>query len=319
MIKQPRPVLVRDLLGEELAHLGLRLVCGEGGLASEVSNPRVQKPGLAFAGYYEYIKPGRVQIVGQSEIAYLATLEPEVRTTRLTEIAALDVPVFVVTKGLSAPPELEEHCRLRARPLLSSSALSSKVIKSIGNFLEERLVPSTRLHGVMLDVFGLGVLLIGKSGVGKSECALDLITRGHRLVADDRVTVKRFPHGDLVTFSEVPLKHHMELRGLGIVDIKDLFGLAAVRDRCTLDLVVELEHWDESVHYDRLGLDETVYTILETPVPFVKMPVAIGRNLSILVEIAVRNHALRLQGHNSAHELARKLEAMMKGTGETTS
>lgn len=318
IVKPPRPVLVRDLLGDELVHLGLQVVAGEGGLGAEIANPRVQKPGLAFAGYYPYIKPGRVQIIGQSELAYLQTLDPALCATRLREIAALDVPVFVVTKGLDIPAELEEACRGRSRTVLRSSALSSKVIKSIGNFLEERLVPSTRLHGVMLDVYGLGVLLIGKSGVGKSECALDLITRGHRLVADDRVTVKRFPHGDLVAFSESGLKHHMELRGLGIVDIKDLFGLAAVRDRVTLDLVVELEHWDESVHYDRLGLDETVYSILDTPVPYVKMPVAIGRNLSILVEIAVRNHALKLQGHHSARELARKLEARMKAGGESS-
>lgn len=317
-MRTPRAVLVRQLLGDELAHLKLAVVCGESGLGGEITNPRVQKPGLAFAGYYPYIKPGRVQIVGQSELAYLATLDPEVRSARLGDIAALEVPVFVATKGLTVPPELEQRCRELGVPILVSPELSSRVIKSIGNFLEQYLVPSTRLHGVMLDVFGVGVLLVGNSGVGKSECALDLVTRGHRLIADDRVTVKRFPHGELVAFCEQPLRHHMELRGLGIVDIKDLFGLAAVRDRVTLDLVVELEHWNESVRYERLGLDETVFHILETPVPYVKMPVAIGRNLSILVEIAVRNHTLKMQGHNSAVELARKLEAMMQRPGETS-
>jgi len=163
-----------------------------------------------------------------------------------------------------------------------------------------------------LDVYGLGVLLIGDSGVGKSECALDLITRGHSLVADDRVTVKQYPHGDLLGFCEEPLRHHMELRGLGIINVQDLFGLAAVRERKSIDLVIELEHWDESKAYDRLGLDETVYKILDSPCPYIKMPVALGRNLSILVEIAARNHVLKLQGHHSAREFARKLERQLE-------
>jgi HPr kinase/phosphorylase len=168
-------------------------------------------------------------------------------------------------------------------------------------------VPRTHIHGVLLDVYGLGVLLIGGSGVGKSECALDLITRGHSLVSDDRVTVKRYPNGDLIGFSEGPLRHHMELRGLGIINVQDLFGLAAVRERKSIDLVVELEHWREGEQYDRLGLDETLYDILDTACPYIRMPVALGRNVSNLVEIAARNHVLKLQGHHSAQEFARKL------------
>ena len=183
---------------------------------------------------------------------------------------------------------------------------------SAGYFLEDHLVPSTRLHGVLLEIYGLGVLLIGRSGVGKSECALDLITRGHSLVADDRVTVKRYPNGELIGFCEEPLRHHMELRGLGIINVKDLFGLAAVRERKSIDLVVELEPWEEGKVYDRLGLDETVHNILDVPCPYIKMPVALGRNLSILVEIAARNHVLKVQGHHSAREFARKLEEQLE-------
>jgi HPr kinase/phosphorylase len=172
-------------------------------------------------------------------------------------------------------------------------------------------VPSTRVHGVLLDVYGLGILLIGESGAGKSECALDLITRGHSLVADDRVWIKRYPNGELVGSCEEPLRHHMELRGIGIINVQDLFGLAAVRERKPIDLVIELEHWDETKAYDRLGLDETVYEILDTPCPYLKLPVALGRNVSNLVEIAVRNHVLKLQGHHSAREFTRRLEAKM--------
>ncbi|MCB1034032.1 MAG: HPr kinase/phosphorylase, partial [Acidobacteria bacterium] len=173
---------------------------------------------------------------------------------------------------------------------------------------EDHLTPATRVHGVMIDIYGIGVLLIGDSGVGKSEVALDLITRGHSLVADDLVTIRRYPSGDLVGFSEGRLRHHMELRGLGIINVQDLFGLAAVRERKTLHLVIELEHWQEGRVYDRLGLDETLYTILDTPCPYIRMPVALGRNISILIEIAARNHVLKMQGHHSAREFARKLE-----------
>lgn len=308
---------VRQLLGEDLSRLEFKILCGEGHLDNKIINPRVQKPGLAFAGFYDYIRPGRVQIVGASETQYLDTLDPKTRQERLDTISELDVPVFIVTKGLEPCPELMAACRQREIPVLSSESLSSVIINEVSLFLEELLVPSTYMHGVLLDIYGIGVLLIGESGVGKSECALDLITRGHSLVADDRVTVKRYPNGELIGFCEGPLRHHMELRGLGIVNVQDLFGLAAVRERKTVDLVVELESWDESRAYDRLGLDETVFPILETSCPYIKMPVALGRNLSILVEVAARNHVLKLQGHHSAREFARRLEdELRKKNGE---
>ena len=303
---------VRELLGDELADLDFRLVGDPENLGNEITNPRVQKPGLAFAGHYAYIRSGRVQIIGQSEIEYLATLDEATRRERFDQITQLEVPVFVVTKGLPPPPMLERLALQRAIPILSSAALSSRIIRRISYFLEDHLVPRTVIHGVLLDIYGLGVLLVGQSGVGKSECALDLITRGHSLVADDRVTVKRYPHGDLIGFCEGPLRHHMELRGLGIVNVHDLFGLAAVRDRKSIDLVVELESWDETRAYDRLGLDETVFHILELPCPHIKMPVALGRNLSILVEVAARNHVLKMQGHNSAQEFALRLEEELR-------
>ncbi len=304
-------VEVRELLGQELLDLHFTVLCGSGHLDKRITHPRVQKPGLAFAGYYDYIKPGRVQIIGESETKFLLSLDAKTCQERFDHISSLPVPVFIITKGLEPMPGFLDACRARHLPVLSSAALSSVIIKRVGYFLEENLVPSTVMHGVLLDVYGLGVLLIGDSGVGKSECALDLISRGHSLVADDRVTVKRYPYGDLVGYCEEPLRHHMELRGLGIINVKDLFGLAAVRDRKSIDLVIDLEPWDETRAYERLGLDETVYPILETPCPYIKMPVALGRNLSILVEIAARNHVLKLQGHHSAREFARRLEEQL--------
>jgi len=305
-------VLVSELLTDELGDLHLAPLTGTQHLDNRITHPRVQKPGLAFAGYYPYIKPGRVQIVGESEIAYLGTLEAAERRQRCERVSELPIPVIVVTKGLAPPDELIEACSSREVPVLTSDALSSVVIKQIGFFLEDHLVPSTRLHATLLEIYGIGVLLLGSSGVGKSEAALDLVTRGHSLVADDRVTIRRYPSGELVGYSEEAIKHHMELRGLGIVNVKDLFGLAAVRERKTIDLVVELEPWTEGKAYDRLGLDETVFSILDTPCPFIRMPVAPGRNVANLVEIGARNHVLKLQGTHSAREFARKLEEQLE-------
>jgi HPr kinase/phosphorylase len=305
-------VQVSELLSEELGYLHLKVLSGESHLDNRITHPRVQKPGLAFAGYYAYIKPGRVQIIGESETEYLKTLEDDERQLRLDTIASLPVPVFVITKGIEPLPGFLASCQAREVPVLSSSELSSTVIKGVSYFLEDHLVPSTSLHGVLLEIYGLGVLMIGASGVGKSESALDLITRGHSLVADDKVTIKRYPNGELIGFSEGPLRHHMELRGIGIINVQDLFGLASVRERTAVDLVVELEHWQPGQQYERLGLDETLFNILETPCPYIRMPVALGRNVSILVEIAARNHVLKLQGHHSAREFARKLEAQLE-------
>jgi HPr kinase/phosphorylase len=301
-------VEVSQLLGEELHDLQLEILSGESHLRNRITHPRVQKPGLAFAGHFPYVKPGRVQIVGESELVYLLTLDAAERRERFRRITALPIPVFIVTKGLEALPDFLEACREQEVPVLRSPRLSSIVIQRVGYFLEEHLVPSTTVHGVLLDVYGLGVLLIGRSGVGKSESALDLITRGHSLVGDDRIRIRRYPNDELIGDCSEPLRHHMELRGIGIINVKDLFGLAAVRARKSIDLVVELEPWESGKPYDRLGLEETVYRILDVPCPYIRMPVAIGRNVAILVEIAARNHVLKLQGHFSAQEFARSLE-----------
>jgi HPr kinase/phosphorylase len=308
-------VEVTELLGRELGDLRLKVLCGDAHLDNQISNPRVQKPGLAFAGYYAYIKPGRVQIIGESETAYLSTLPLDERRKRFAHIARLPVPVFVITKGIEPFPTFYQLCREHDVPILGSPALSSTVIKEISYFLEEHLVPVTRMHAVLVEIYGLGVLLTGKSGMGKSEAALDLITRGHSLVADDRVTIKRYPSGELIGYGQTSTQYHMELRGLGIINVRDLFGLAAIRERKSIDLVIQLEAWQKGKTYDRLGLDETVFEILDTPVPYIRMPVATGRNLATLVEIATRNHVLKLQGHDSARELVRELEADLERKG----
>ncbi len=303
-------VRVRDLLMSEASHLRLELIGGAGGIEKEITVPRIQKPGLSLAGFIEYIHPGRVQILGQSEMTFLEGLAADRRREILEQVCACGVTCFVVTKNLDPPHELLDAVSARDIPVLKTSLMSSVTIDGLTWFLEERLAPRVSLHGVLLDVYGIGVLLLGDSGVGKSECALDLVVRGHRLVSDDIVEIKR--RGDVLNGSGPELtRYHMEVRGLGIINVKDLFGVAAVRNLKDLDLVVRLDRWKEGKEYDRLGLDQQTYAILGIEVPFLEMPVAPGRYLSVLVEVAARNQLLKTRGYDPARELSDRLEARL--------
>ena len=303
-------IRVRDLMLAEAAHLDLRLIAGAAGVQKEITVPRIQKPGLSLAGFIEYIHPGRVQILGQSEITFLNGQPPERRRDILRQVCACEVTCFVITKDLDPPPELTAAADEFSIPLLKTSLVSSATIDALTSFLEERLAPRISIHGVLLDIYGVGVLLLGDSGVGKSECALDLIVRGHRLVSDDIVEIKRRGNGLNGTGPELT-RYHMEIRGLGIINIKDLFGVAAVRSQKDLDMVVRLDPWQEGKEYERLGLDQRTYEILGLNVPFLEMPVAPGRHLSVLVEVASRNHLLKTKGYDPARELATRLEARL--------
>ncbi len=303
-------IRVRDLMLGEASHLGLQLLAGGSGLEKEITVPRIQKPGLALAGFIEYIHPGRVQILGQSEITFLTTQPPERRRQILQEVCACGVTCLVITKNLDPPEELPAAAEAHGIPLLRTRLVSSSTIDGLTSFLEERLAPRISMHGVLLDVYGVGVLLLGDSGVGKSECALDLIVRGHRLVSDDIVEIKR--RANLLNGSGPELtRYHMEIRGLGIINIKDLFGVAAVRKFKDLDMVVRLDPWQEGKEYERLGLDQRTCEILGLNVPYIEMPVAPGRHLSVLVEVAARNYLLKTRGYDPARELATRLEGRL--------
>jgi HPr kinase/phosphorylase len=296
------------LRGPALADLGMRVVAGQSGFQRPISWGRIQRPGLALAGFLPFIKPGRIQIVGESELHYFATMPAELRHERVAAICALPVAAFVVTKGQKVPQELSTECERRSVPLLVSDQTTSVVIQSITRVLEDELAPSTTVHGVLVDVYGMGVLLLGESGIGKSECALDLIQRGHRLVADDVVEIRKYPNGSLVGRAAEMIRYHMELRGIGIINIKHLFGVSAVRAAKSIELVIELERWDPVKRYDRLGLDGESYSILDRPRPFLRLPVASGRNIALLIEIAARNELLKSQGYDAAKEFALKVD-----------
>ncbi|MGH9316637.1 MAG: HPr(Ser) kinase/phosphatase [Thermoanaerobaculia bacterium] len=303
------PRLTADVLrSAALADLELRTVAGESGFGRAIAWGRIQRPGLAFAGFLAFIKPGRIQVLGESELHYLDTMPEEVRRERIASICALPVAAFVITKGQTAPEDLVRECRARQVPLLVSGQTTSVVIQSITRILEDELSPSTTLHGVLVDVYGMGVLLLGESGIGKSESALDLIQRGHRLVADDVVEIRRYPNGAVVGRAAEMIRYHMELRGIGIINIKHLFGVSAVRTSKSIELVIELERWDPTKKYDRLGLDGETYAILDRPRPFLRLPVASGRNIALLIEIAARNELLKTQGYDAAKEFALKVD-----------
>ena len=291
-----------------LADLRMRVVAGEDGFQRPISWGRIQRPGLALAGFLPFIKPGRIQIVGESELHYFETMPEDLRRERVAAICSLPVAAFVVTKGQRVPPELTAECERHKVPLLVSDQTTSVVIQSITRILEDELAPSATVHGVLVDVYGMGVLLMGESGIGKSECALDLIQRGHRLVADDVVEIRRYPNGSLVGRAAEMIRYHMELRGIGIINIKHLFGVSAVRASKSIELVIELERWDPTKKYDRLGLDGESYAILDRPRPFLRLPVASGRNIALLIEIAARNELLKSQGYDAAKEFALKVD-----------
>ncbi len=306
---------VRSLL-DESSGLRLVLLAGESGLGRPITIHRIQKPGLALAGFVRQVHPERVQVLGSTEISYLQTLPDEEARKAVEGFVGLNPACVVVTKGLDVPAILLDVADRAGVPLLRTPVVSSVAIDAIQKHLELQLAPTASIHAVLMDVLGVGVLLLGKSGIGKSEAALDLIMRGHRLVADDLVEVRRTSGDILVGWASELIKHHMEVRGLGIINIKDMFGVAAVRDEKRIELVLELMKWDQTESHDRLGLDEMVYPILEVPVPLLRIPVSPGRNVSSLIEVAARNRLLQVRGHHSAREFQERLDRALADARE---
>jgi HPr kinase/phosphorylase len=305
-------ISVRDFISHAPANLGLRVLAGEAGAAERrLTVARIQKLGLALAGFTNYIHPGRLQIVGQSEVWFLGQLEPEKRAEAIQNLGLERISCVLVTKALDPPAELieaAEHARL---PLLQTTLVSSLAINVVTDYLQEALAPRAVRHGVLLDVYGLGVLIEGTSGIGKSECALDLISRGHRLVSDDMIEVRRIGTEKVIGNAPELLREHLEIRGLGILNIRDLFGVSAISSAKTIDLCIKLERWDRAGEVDRLGIDPRSTEVLGVRVPQVLIPVSPGRNLSTLVETAVRIQLLRSRGYDAAQEfVARHTEIL---------
>ena len=294
-------------VGEFLAAISpvleFEILQGRRGMENEIRSPRIQKLGMVLAGFSGFVHTDRIHIFGGSEMHFLRSLDPEARASAIHRLKNYRICCIVITNSLEVPEEFVEKSLEEAIPLFRSPASSSATIASITGFLDKRLAPRMTIHGVLLEVFGLGVLLLGPSGIGKSECALELVIKGHRLITDDFVEITR--HGiDKITGSGGKvLKHHMELRGLGIIDIRELFGISATGASQNIDLVVRLERWKPDAEYDRLGLDPSTVDFLGVSIPVVDMPVGPGRNISTLVEVAARIQLLRQRGHLPAKEI----------------
>ncbi|HEX5101372.1 MAG TPA: HPr(Ser) kinase/phosphatase [Polyangiaceae bacterium] len=306
----PQHISVRELLEDTALGLKVHLVAGGAGLDRKVHHVRIQKSGLALVGHLHGVVPTRVQILGGTELSYLEGLRPAEQASAVAALLSLELSCVVVTRGVEPPPALIAAAQRTDTPLLVCTERSSVAIGRLHALLDERLAPRTRIHGVLVDVFEVGVLLLGKSGIGKSECALDLVMRGHRLVADDAIECDYRPPGMVFGQPAALLRYHIEVRGLGILNIKDLFGVTAIRERKRLDLVVELK--EEQQEFDRLGLEDETRDLLGVTIRKVTLPVRPGRNMSSIIEIAARNELLRQAGHHPARDLVQRLEQSLE-------
>ena len=312
--KSDNPQLtVAEFVEISRAEMDLEILAGTKGLQiCSIDSPRIQKLGLALAGFAHYTHAGRIQIVGQSEISYLLQLE---RTKRIQAIENLDLEkicCILITKNLKPPQELINIADAQNLPVLRTSQISSLTINLVTKLLSDVLAPRITIHGVFMGIYGIGILITGESGIGKSECALDLIVRGHRLISDDAVLIKKID--DKLQGSSPQLTHeHLEIRGLGIVNIRDLFGISAVGKHKRVNLVIEFKKWNDVLKVERLGLDMREEEILEVKINKFVLPVSAGRNLSTLVETAVRVHLLREVGFDAAQKLIEKHTALVAG------
>jgi HPr kinase/phosphorylase len=309
-----RSLTVASLLKSRAEAIGLpfELLGGAAGLERSISSPHIQKTGLALAGFDAYLQPARILVFGESEVRYLESLDAGSRMNVLAAAFSHDIPCVLITGGWDPPAELLAASDRYHVPLLRTPVTTPVSIAKIEYLLDDELAERQVIHGVLMDMLGLGVLIIGESGIGKSECGLDLVVRGHRLVADDTVEIRRRGETTLIGTCPELTRHHMEIRGLGLINIRDLFGVAAIRNAKRVELVVQLERWDPERDYERLGIDELRYDILGLRVPLVRMPVAPGRSLGVLVEVAARNQLLRTRGLNAARDLANRLAQTLR-------
>lgn len=265
-----------------------------------VTTSDINRPGLQFAGFFDYFASERIQVLGKTEMTYLEGLEPEIRFKRLCQFFSYGIPCVIVSRGMDVPHYLIQAAMKYNRPVFRSQLVTTNLISKLTSYLSSALAPKITRHGVLVDVYGVGVFLMGESGIGKSETALELIKRGHRLVADDAVEIKKVADNRLIGEAPELIRHFMEIRGIGIIDIKAMYGVGAVINNKPLDLVIYMEFWDNNKEYDRLGLEEEYTEILGVKLPKIVLPVRPGRNLAIIVEVAARNWRLKNMGYHAA-------------------
>jgi len=271
----------------------------------------INRPGLPFAGYWEHFADERPQIMGLVETSYLHSLDPDTRRRRLEQFVSYDLPCIIICRRLEGMDDLIQLAAERKIPVYRSDVDTTKLVMDMIYFLNNQLAPRQTMHGVLVEVYGVGVLLTGESGVGKSEAALELVKRGHRLVADDVVDVRRVSDNRLIGEAPEMVRNLMEIRGIGIIDVATMFGIGSVMRSKSIDMIVHLEHWVEGKEYDRVGLDDRTSEILGVQVPWLLLPIRPGRNVAVVLEVASRNLMLKQQGYSAARELEKRMMARM--------
>jgi len=311
--KPPVGVTVGQMLAEMADLLKLSSVEENSGLGRKVRGTEVNRPGLALAGYFRRFAQRQIQVLGTTELSYLSSLSEKRRSELFEKIVAYDgLPCFIVARGRRPPPALNVAARQRHIPVAVSHRRTTDVVALLSDYLRDKFAPAVTFHGDLLDVYGVGVLILGAAAVGKSECALDLVIRGHRIVADDIVYVRRRITGELVGDTKENIREHIEIRGLGILDVSKLFGIRAVRTSKNVELIVKIEVLDPAMEYDRTGLEERTVNILGVTAPFIIIPVVPGKNISSLVEVAALNYLLKSRGYNAARSFDDRLRARLE-------
>jgi HPr kinase/phosphorylase len=290
----------------------LELISGEEGIDRPITMSDISRPGIELAGYFEFYPAERIQLLGKTELTFFNELSANERQSRMERLCTDITPAIIITRGLDVPPELIEASERESVPVLRSSMKTTRFSSRLTNFLESKLAPTTAVHGVLVDIYGIGVLITGKSGVGKSETALELVKRGHRLVADDCVEIRQEDQDTLVGTSPDLIEHLLEIRGLGIINVMTLFGAGAVRSNKRITLVMNLELWDAQKQYDRLGLDEEKMKIIDTEITKITIPVRPGRNLAVIIEVAAMNYRLKRMGVNAAQQFTERLSDVIE-------
>ncbi|MEK3798527.1 HPr(Ser) kinase/phosphatase [Peribacillus sp. FSL H8-0477] len=302
-------VRTKDLLDT----FDLELISGEEGINRPIVTSDLSRPGIELAGYFEYYPSERVQLLGTTEMSFFETLSPVERVNRMNDLCRDLTPCIIITRGYEIPDELIEASERESVPVMRSNSKTTRLFSHLTNFLESKLAPTTAVHGVLVDIYGVGVMITGKSGVGKSETALELVKRGHRLVADDCVEIRQEDQDTLVGNAPELIEHLLEIRGLGIINVMTLFGAGAVRSNKKISLVINLELWEKNKQYDRVGLDEEVIKIIDTNVTRLTVPVRPGRNLAVIIEVASMNFRLKKMGVNAAEQFSNRLNNTISG------
>jgi HPr kinase/phosphorylase len=289
--------------------MNLDVVAGESGLNRVIQVADLHRPGMEIAGYFDYYPAERVQILGKTELTFFQTLSDEQKQERIARMLTDVTPCFIISRGQDIPQELLTKAEEASVPVLRSPLTTTILASRLTNFLENELAPTTTIHGVLVDVYGVGVLITGSSGIGKSETALELVKRGHRLVADDAVEIRQTADNQLYGSAPDLIKHLLEIRGIGIINVMTLFGAGAVRSVKKISIVMALENWQQDKQYDRIGLDEEKTQIIDTEIPLITIPVRPGRNLAVIIEVAAMNWRLKGMGYNAAQQFTSKLTA----------